>query len=307
MDNLPRLWDALAAQTFADFEIFVLDNASTDGSANWISERASKFPRPVHVVRLEKNIGFSAGHDRLFAMSSSPYVFCVNQDAVPDREYLSELVAFMDAHPDAGAAAGKLVRDASSGGIIDSAGLELSWTCGVYDIGAGEIDNGDYDGVREVFGVSGALPLYRRSAAAAASPDGALFDAEYFAYKEDVDLAWRLQLAGFKAYVVGAATGIHVRSMGKGRRREAWRQRLSVRNHILTLVKDLPPSQAFRIPAIIVYEALKALYLAVHSFKSLGGYADAWRHLPNARKMRKVIQSRSVAKINYWFSRHGRR
>jgi GT2 family glycosyltransferase len=298
-EHLPRLLASLAAQTFADFELIVLDNGSRDGSVELIEEAVKDFPRQVRLVKSAENIGFAAGHNKLFAMSDAPYVLCANQDAELSPLYLEKLVAFMDAHPEVGAASGKLLRP---DGVIDSAGLRLHGNGAVKDIGAGEQDHGQYDGLREVFGVSGALALYRRSAALAASIDGQLFDALYFAYKEDVDLAWRERLMSFKAFTLGEVVAYHGRSMGIRRRRDAWRQRLSVKNHLLTLVKDLPRSEFRRLFAIVPYEATKALYLLVKIPSSLAAYAEVWRLLPDARKKRKVIQSRAIARVDNWFS-----
>ena len=300
-EHLPALLASLAGQTFADFELLVLDNGSHDGSAELVAEAAKSFPRPLRLSRSDENVGFAAGHDRLFAMSDSPYALCLNQDAELAPLYIEKLAAFLDAHPEAGAASGKLLRSAGSG-VIDSAGLRLRATGAVADIGAGEQDHGQYDGLREVFGVSGAAALYRRSAAAASSPDGGLFDSSFFAYKEDVDLAWRERLMGFKAYVVSGAVAYHGRSMGARRKRSAWRERLSVKNHLLTLAKNLPRSERHRLFAIVPYELAKAFYLLVRMPSCLGAYAEAWRQLPNALEKRKVIQSRAIARVSGWFS-----
>jgi GT2 family glycosyltransferase len=290
-EHLPALFASLRAQTFQDFELYIIDNGSTDGTGLMLEESIRDFPRGARLGLMPKNMGFAGGHDALFAMGQEPYVCCLNQDAVLDASYLEKLVRFLDEHEDAGAVAGKLVRKDAAHLVIDSAGLKRHWTGAVSDIGAGETDRGQYDAATEVFGVSGALPLYRRSAVLKASPDGTLFDESFFAYKEDVDLAWRLRLAGYKAYTVGEATGYHVRSVRPGARRDAWRQRLAVKNHMLMLVKDMPAAEWHRMPAVAAYELIKALYLAVSCPSALAGYADAWRGLPNALKMRKVIQN----------------
>lgn len=290
-EHLPALFSSLRKQTFQDFDLYIIDNGSTDGTGKALEEAVRDFPRGVRMGLLPKNLGFAAGHDMLFAMGEEPYALCVNQDTELDPAYLDRLVHFLDEHPEAASAAGKLLRNGPAGDIIDSAGLKRHLTGAVSDIGAGETDKGQYDSVAEVFGVSGALSLYRRTAVLKASPDGALFDESFFAYKEDVDLAWRLNLAGYRSYRVGTAVARHTRSLRPGNEREAWRQRLSVRNHVLMLAKDLPAREWPRIPLIVAYELIKALYLAFSCPSSLAGYADAWRGLPNALKMRKVIQN----------------
>jgi GT2 family glycosyltransferase len=301
VEMLPALLTSLASQTFTDFELLVLDNGSHDGSAELVEEAKKTFPRPLRLIKSAKNSGFAAGHNALFAASKAPYLLCLNQDAELSPLYLEKLVAFLDAHPDSGAVSGKILR-LGSGNVIDSAGLRLHRTGAVTDFGAGEQDHGQYDGLREVFGISGAIAMYRRTAAAASSADGTLFDASFFAYKEDVDLAWRERLAGFKAYIVNDAVAYHGRSQGAHRRRDPWRESLSIRNHLFVLVKNLPKSEFARLFAVVPYEAAKALYLLFRMPSCLRAYAEAWRLLPEMREKRKVIQSRATAKLDNWFS-----
>ncbi len=285
--HLPVVLASLAAQTFADFELLVLDNASTDGSAGLVKDALKTFPRPARFLQSETNLGFAGGHNRLFAMNAAPYVFCVNQDTSMDKDYLAVLVAFLEATPGAAAVAGALHHD---DGSMDTAGLKKNWYEKVSDIkipprGA----------ATPVFGVSGALPVYRRAAALAVSPDGKLFDENFFAYKEDVDLAWRLGTFGWRAYVVAAAEAVHERGFGEDKK---WnpayfrKQRLSSRNHLLVLVKNLPPADYWRVPAIVFYELGKIAYLAVFVPRALGFLPEFFRLLPQTLKMRKVLRNK---------------
>lgn len=296
---LPAVLSALSRQTYLDFELYILDNASSDDSAKVIETLMASFPVPVHFVRLENNSGFAGGHNRLFALGQASYVWCVNQDAVPAPDYLGKLVEFMEANEKTAAVSGRLWR--VGGTTVDTAGLQLKFYGAVQDIDAGT-QKEDSGGPKEVFGVSGALPLYRRSAVLEASPDGQLFDESFFLYKEDVDLAWRLRLIGYKAYVLPTVTAIHGRSQGKGRLRDPWRQRLATKNHLLTLVKNLPASEFWRLPVIAVYELGKALFLAVTIPLALAGWIDFVANLPKALKMRKVIQARAISRITTWFN-----
>jgi GT2 family glycosyltransferase len=282
---------SLAAQTFKDFELLALDNGSADGSAEALEKQLASFTRPWRLVRSAKNLGFAGGHNRLFAMHEREYVLCVNQDVKIEASYLEKLISWLDAHPRAGSASGKLFRG-EEGRLIDSAGLRLHFHCAVSDIGSNEPDAARFNGVSEVFGVSGALPLYRRAAVLDASSDGSMFDAAYFAYKEDVDLAWRMRLRGWEAYAIGDALAWHTRTFGVGRERDPWRQKLSVRNHLFTLVKCLPAGEWTKVPAIVGYELAKAAYLLVRSPRTLAAYAEVFERLPYLRKNRKLIQSR---------------
>src|ERR671924_1039651 len=99
--------------------------------------------------------------------------------------------------------------------MIDSVGLRMGRARRAADIGQGEPDDGRFDAWREVFGVSAAAALYRRAALEAVSDDGQIFDERFFMYKEDVDLAWRLRLRGYRAGVDGVAIGWHARGSSR--------------------------------------------------------------------------------------------
>jgi len=251
-----------------------------------------------------KNIGFAAGHNKLFAANAAPYVLCLNQDTVLQPDYIMQLAAFLDAHPSVGSVSGKLVRET---GDIDSAGISLGRFGAVADIGSEQSDRGQYDGERAVFGVSGAAVMYRRASVDDVSVDGTLFDDTFISYKEDVDLAWRLQLRGWESYVIGAAVSVHVRGVKGGaplRLKGADRQRLSTANHLRMLTKNLAAPELIRFGVFIaVYEVMKAGYLLIRQPAALMGYADFFHRLPDTLEKRKVVQTQKTHSITGWFGR----
>lgn len=289
--HLRSVLDSLAKQTFGDFELLVLDNGSTDASIAIIEEMLKTFPHPARLIRSTENLGFAGGHNRLFALTECEYVFCVNQDAVPDDYYLERVIELLNMSPDAGAASGVL---RSKNGKIDTAGLAKNWYQKIFDM-----TQEPSALAFRVFGVSGALPVYRRKAIFEVSPNGKLFDERYFAYKEDVDLAWRLNMFGWNALTVSAAHAVHERGFGGNKKWDnayAFRQKMSSRNHLLTLVKDLPSRDFWRLPVILFYELGKLAYLAVFVPKSLGYIPGFFRLLPETLKMRKVVWQRLKSK-----------
>jgi GT2 family glycosyltransferase len=283
-DVLPGCLEALAAQTYRDFELLALDNGSTDGSAALVEERLKVFPRPVRFFKKGENSGFAGGHNELFVMSDAPYVCCVNQDTVPSPEYLERCVAFLENNPAVGSVSGVLRRP---NGSVDSAGLSKNWYCRVRDLR----DEPEFPET-PVFGVSGSLPVYRRAAVLEVSPDGKLFDANFFAYKEDVDLAWRLDLFGWKSYALSGALARHSRGFGgekKWKREHHFRQKLSSRNHLLMLAKDLQFHDFWRLPGIVVYEIGKAVYTALFVTRALGYITGFFRLLPKTLAARHAV------------------
>ena len=193
--------DSLEAQTQAH-EVVVVDNGSIDSSIEIIKKN---YP-DVHIIRHSKNKGFTGGVNPgiEYAMQhAAEYVALLNNDAVADKNWLKNLVRFLDDQPKAAVATSK---------ICDSEKTHLDSTGDIYTIwglpyprGRGEEYGTQYDNDKWVFGASGGASLYRIKALEQVG----LFDNNFFAYYEDVDLSFRLQLAGWQIGYVPAAEVYH--------------------------------------------------------------------------------------------------
>lgn len=182
--------------------VIVVDNASTDGSAEKALEQ---FPA-IEVIRHETNLGYAGGVNPGFKRAISlkaDYVAPFNDDAVADKEWLEKLVRFMDEHPEVGAACPKVItadkeRLDSTGDYYTNWGLP-------YPRGRRSYKLNKYDRETDIFAASGAASLFRVSALRKVG----LFDEDFFAYYEDVDLSFRLQLAGWKISFVPESIVYH--------------------------------------------------------------------------------------------------
>jgi GT2 family glycosyltransferase len=190
--------------------IIVVDNASTDNS---VAELQKQFPE-VELIQHTVNKGYAGGVNPGFRRAmelQAAYVAPFNDDAVADPKWLETLVNALDAHPHIGAAACKVL--AADGKHLDSTGdYYTSWGL-AYPRGRGEVDHQQYDDQTDIFGASGAASLYR----VAALQEVGLLDEDFFAYYEDVDLSFRLQLAGWKVLYVPQATVTHKIGMTSSR------------------------------------------------------------------------------------------
>jgi len=310
---LPFCLESLFNQSYQDWHLFVLDNGSRDETLsvikNIIQDRANVTVLPPQPT----NIGFAAGHNSIIKQADSAYVLLLNQDIIMAPDYLEKLVIFLDGHPRAGAIAGLLLRwevargtaqlSERSDNVIDSAGLRVRPRLQVVEQGSGEADRGQYNATEEVFGVSGALPLLRRQALAEAG----VFDERFFSYKEDVDLAFRLQHAGWQSFRVGSARAWHERGVGApvvlGRGETARRRRLktpranylSYRNHWYILIKDVALSDWWRYGIVVLwYEVQKLAYLVMFEQKTLYAWVEIVQALPKLLKKRRIIQPKSL-------------
>lgn len=202
-DELLGAVQSLVEQSLEPY-IIVVDNASTDASVETLQK---KYPE-VEIIRNKKNRGYAGGVNpglRRAIELGATYAAPFNDDAIADKRWLKALEAYLDEHPKVGAAAAKVL--AADGERLDSSG-EFYTTWGLpYPRGRREYDTRKYDGQTEIFAASGAASLYRVKAL----EEVGLFDEDFFAYYEDVDLSFRLQLAGWKvAYVPSAVVYHHI-------------------------------------------------------------------------------------------------
>ncbi|KKU49035.1 MAG: Glycosyl transferase family protein [Parcubacteria group bacterium GW2011_GWA2_46_9] len=194
---------SLSNQTFQDWQIFIIDNNSTDRTPNIIHRWLDHHIAQYSFKTLPLNVGFAPGHNLLLQSHDAPYVFILNQDVLLEPNYLYELICCLEARRQSGSATGCLFRWESRHGqliktdILDSTGLEIYRTHRVVERGRGE-DSLLSDDVEEVFGVPATAALYRRVAldeTVLHTVNGReWFDNDFGSYKEDVDLAYRLQL-----------------------------------------------------------------------------------------------------------------
>ena len=186
-------------------EIVVADNGSTDGAADLVRR---DFPE-IDLIECGANLGFCRANNLGIARTRSPFVLVLNPDTRLAPDFLEHLLPAFD-DPRVGMAAAKLLR--FDGKTLDSAGQILGRSRQPKDRGYGRTDRGQFDRDEEVFGVCGAAALYRRAMLESiADPGGGYFDEAFFAFYEDLDLAWRAHRRGWKAVYRHRAVGHHAR------------------------------------------------------------------------------------------------
>lgn len=329
---IPYLFDSLKKQTFSDWELVVFDNGSTDGTLDRINIETKNFPRPVRIIKNKENIGFAGGHNQLFRETHSTYILLLNVDMYLEPDCFEKMIAYMDAHQDIAAISPrlmawhiqkmqheKLALEQSFSDSIDSLGLKVFRNRRVVDWHAGErwedIQKEMLEHAVEVFGVSGALPMYRGSALRAiAFLDGNVFDPSYGSYKEDVDLAFRLRSAGYRAYTLLDAVAYHDRSAAGPRtpgdavaaRNKANQPRRiryqSYRNHLATLYKNSYwQADLLDFPWMFWYELKKLLFYFFFDPGVLRGWIDLWRMREDLRRRKDQIEAkRTVGWREMW-------
>ena len=192
--------DALGRQTLKH-DIIAVDNGSED---SFFNEIQTNHPEIIS-VRNDKNMGFAGGVNsgiRIAIEHGYKYIALINNDAKPEKDWLNNLFQTIAIDKSTGIVTGKLLK---TDGSIDSTGdLYTSWGL-PYPRGRGEKDNGQYDKKQEVFAASGGASLYRVEML----KDIGLFDEDFFAYYEDVDISFRARLAGWKIIYEPKAVAYH--------------------------------------------------------------------------------------------------
>ncbi len=303
---LAGVLDAVAAQTHPDVAVTVWDNASSDATPDIVAA----YPG-IRYIHCDENIGFWAAQERLLADADADYVLALT-DVVLDPEYVARCAAVMDGDATVGAVQGKLLQQ-SDPKRIDGLGFRIEPSRRVTILGHGEPDDGRWNGRREIFGVEGAAPMFRRMALEDCRIGGTVVDPDFrvgpLGYGDDLDIAWRLTLLGWKQYAEPAAVGWHdrmtTRSVGHGvadhvrrrtmrsgipltTRRLDWcnvRFAILKNDHILDILRCFP--------AVFVREASVLGYLALFEPRTLGGVGRFFRLAPAMLRRRNLVMARA--------------
>ena len=299
--------ESLSLQSCDDFELLVLDNASSDGSADkiaaWLelerSRRGAEFR--AELVRAEANHGFTGGNNQLFAKGRGGWILFLNPDVVLPVDFIAEAVRLLAEQPsDVGTVAPLLLRP---DGTVDSTGLILDRFRRAYDRGRDETSAAAYQQEEDVAGCSGAVAFHRRAMLTDVSVDGQPLDDLLFAYYDDLDLSWRARLRGWRCRYLPRLSAVHRRAGRNALRRMAGReghraggvreQTLVVRNRFLVMAKcerglDLLKS----LPWLIPFELARLVFLGLRAPRTLAAYPQALAALPAALRARRTIQRR---------------
>ncbi len=228
------------------------------------------------ILRPGRNLGFAAGTNLGIAATAAPYLATVNDDAIVEPGWLAVLLAALDADPRLAAAQGANLRFDRLEGLEILDGLGIAWNRSrqAIQVAAGERAPEAKEPARPIFGVSATAALYRRSALEAVRlGPGEFFDSNLDSYYEDVDLAARLERAGFRALLLPAARARHAGSTTGG----AERWRLVYGNRHLVLARMLGRGYWWRLPALLGRDVLDLARAVVGGDRGRrGGIPAGW-------------------------------
>ena len=282
-DHLRRFLPSVVAAAPAGVGVVVADNGSTDGS---LAVLAEEFPT-VAVVRIDRNYGFAGGYNRALAQVEADYYLLLNSDVETPRGWLEPILGVLEREPDVAVVSPKLVSwldrtrfeyAGASGGFIDFLGYPF---CRGRILKRVEADEGQYDDARDVFWASGAAFCCRAEVFRAMGG----FDEDFFAHMEEIDLCWRMQLAGYRVRIEPRSRVYHLGggSLAQGSPSKVF---YNHRNNLAMLYKCASPVQR-SVVAIVrpVLDSCAALsYLMQGCPDYVRAVGRAWRDFLRAHK-----------------------
>jgi len=316
---IPFLFESLKKQTYTDWEICILDNASTDNTVEKIKKELEDVSFLYTLLEEKENKGFAGGHNILYKKYESKFVLFLNQDMYLSSDCLEKMVKYLENNNDVTGVSPRLMRwnfeQKQFTPDVDALGLKVFRNRRVVEQYTkqnwNEIKKNFKSNELEVFGLSGAFPMFRRSALVdILFEDGTLFDENYHSYKEDVDLAYRLRSVGHKSVILLDTVVYHDRT-GAGpkeldtrstlknkKEQKEWVKYQSYKNHLMNLIKnEYWQNVILDFFPIKWYELRKFFWFLFFERKPLKGLFEIWRLRRTLFERRKFIQKNK--KVSY--------
>ena len=306
---LERCLESVRAQTHHPVELIIVDNASTDGTPDILA----KYQSQARIIYNKMNIGFAAAQNAAARLATGEWLLSLNPDVVLHPNFLAEAAAAAEGNPNVGAVCGKLLRwnpgaPSEFTKTIDSTGIHFLRNLRHLDRGAEDLDQGQFEIPEFVFGATGAAALYRNKMVQDIAIEGEFFDEQFFAYREDADLAWRAQLLGWQCLYTPRAVAWHVRCVTPERREELplvinWH---SIKNRFLMRAKNISfPLYARLFFPVTFRDAQVIGYCLLVDRRLISALTAVWKLRHDLQRKRRAIQSRrrvSDRQLLRWFS-----
>lgn len=248
---------SLEEQTFKEFEIIVVDNASTDGSQAYMKE---KYPY-VRLIEMETNTGFSGAVNEGIRRSNTAYVFLLNNDTECEKDCVKQLYQSIKKSKKIFSVSTQMIQYHNRN-LIDSAGDLYTAVGWAFNRGNGK-NVSLYEKEEKIFTACAGAAMYRKSV----FDEIGYFDETFFAYREDIDIGYRARIHGFHNVYAPKAKVYHIGSGTSGSKHNNFKVKLGVRNNIYVNYKNMPLCfLIWNIPLLCLGYAIKGLYFYKKGF-----------------------------------------
>ncbi len=310
--------DSIKQQTYGNIEVNIFDNNSSDGTKEIIKEEYSQF----NLIESPKNLGMWPGQEELLKYSRGEYIVSISVDIILNKNFVEEAIKALEKNPKIGGAEAKIYSYLLDNGvakksrIIDTCGFEIYRSRRIVNIGHGEEDRGQFNEEKEIFAVEGAVPVFRKKALDDIRINGHLADPSYFWYGDDLDMAWRMRIFGWKQVFIPTAVAYHDRKTTKGlaggisgfiamrKTVPLFKRRLDWRNVSLTIIKNDFAVNFLQDLPYILWRQIRLwvyfLFFEPSMFLEIFGVAKL---LPNMLKQRREIMRKariSAKEMRQW-------
>ena len=278
--------EALKHQDTDDFEVLIIDNASSDGSVPFIREHYPDFKLMV----MEENLGFAGGVNAGIEASETPYVILLNNDTEADPHYVKALIDAMDKDDRIFSVSPKMVQFYHRE-LLDDAGDGYTFTGWGFQRGVGQkTSDPAYDKPCAVFSSCGGAAAYRKQV----FDEIGLFDTAHFAYLEDIDVGWRASIYGYKNVYEPSSVVYHVGSGTSGSKYNDFKVKLAARNNIYLVYKNMTPLQK-----VINFLPLKTGQAVKRRFFAKEGFLKAYEEGLQEGKEKKHTMKKVPYRISH--------
>lgn len=290
-EHLKTCLSSIQKATYKNVEIIVVDNASKDGSVEFIR---TNYPK-IKLIAKAVNLGFAKGCNEGMRNAKGKYIALLNNDTEVDSKWLEELVQVAESNPRIGVCASKIVMFHDRK-ILNSAGGEFDIYGFGHDRGLYETDKGQYSRLEEVFFACGGAMLIRKEIL----NNVGFFDSRYFMYGEDLDFCWRARLQGYRVIYVPSAVVYH-KYGGTMEAADVQRLYLNSRNNLCSILKNYGSKSLVK--AVLRFSSLKAgetlfflIAMRINASSALlkafvwniRKFASTWKKRENVQMSRKV-------------------
>lgn len=311
--------DSLLGQTYKNIEIICLDNGSTDdGKTLKIIKESSP---AVRIIENKKNEGFVA-HNKIISEAQGEYYLCVNFDLLLDPKYIKELVEFAELHKESGSFGGSIYRwdfeNNQKTQVLDATGISISQSHHFRERETGidlPFEKIEKRTPEQVFGISGVSVMYRTSALEDIyKANNHYFDPSFVIYKEEVDLAYRLQWLGWNSWYVPKALAWHDRTTGEKKKfgmrdmmilnnrkhKSEYNRKQSLKNHLFILYKNFSPNYSWKVKVKTFWDEIrKFFWVLLFERFALSAYGDFWKMRKTLQKTKKTVPAKDIEKLMF--------
>src|SRR3989344_1492696 len=313
---------AVQEQTYQNLEINVFDNGSTDGTKDIVRREFPQF----NLIESSQNLGTWPGQEKAMESSHGKYIVALSVDGLPEPLAVEKAVVVLEKDENIGALEANILQykiqrdEIVKNNLFDTIGFQIFRSRRIVNLGHGEEDEGQYNQEKEIFAVEGAAPILRKSAWEELRVLGEIADREMLWYGDDLDLAWRMRLFGWKQVYSPEVVMYHDRSTTKGvsggwkdyllrigdrKKVPTFKKRLDWRNKRLARIKNDYWQNALKDFLPIVWREIQEIgYITLFEPAVLLEIPKLIRLLPRTLKKRRVIMARAKAgpkEMARWF------